>query len=249
MPTSYLLKNFILSEINKGIAEEICVPLPVTSNYGEWISNNYSGAIPMYRKFYLWNLTNPSEILKGDKPEYEEVGPYIFREFTTKYNVSFSPNWDEVTYKQYPTYIFEPEMSDSSCSPEDQITNINPAYLGVLELAGNEENLIKAMFPAVLLEVKEIFRQELNITLRELLTNEGVYDMLVGALNDMFRELFSGILGEEAINLTATWVVDFLTTYIIPLEDLVEFMEDAMPSAEEIFFGEWATDYFPEVQV
>jgi len=35
----------------------------------------------------------------------------------------------------------------------------------------------------------------------------------------------------------------------VPLEDLVEFMVDAMPPAEEIFLGEWATDYFPEVQV
>ena len=249
MPTGYFLNNFILSEIDKGIAEEICVPLTGNPNYDEWISNEYPGAIPMYRKFYLWNLTNPSEVLKGDKPEYEEIGQYIYREYTTKYNVSFSPNWEEVTYKQYPTYIFEPEMSDSSCSPDDLITNINPAYLGVLELAGSEENLIKAMFPTVLLEVKDMFAQELNITLGELLTNEGVYDMLVGALRDMFGELFSGILGEEAINLTATWVVDFLTTYIVPLEDLVEFMEDAMPSAEEIFFGEWANDYFPEVQV
>ncbi|MFX1309822.1 MAG: hypothetical protein ACFE8C_09010 [Promethearchaeota archaeon] len=249
IPSGFLLNSFILSEIDKGIAEQICIPIPTDSGYNEWISNDYPGAIPMYRRFYLWNLTNPSEVLNGYKPEYMEIGPYVYREYTTKYDVNFSSNWEEVTYKQYPTYIFEPEMSDSSCSPDDQITNINPAYLGVLELAGTEENLIKVMFPKVLLEVKEMFGQELNITLRELLTNEGIYDMLVGVLNDMLGELFSGILGEKAINLTATWIVDFLTTYIVPLEDLVEFMVDVMPPAEEIFFGEWATDYFPEVHV
>jgi hypothetical protein len=197
----------------------------------------------------MWNLTNPSDVVKGSKPEYTEIGPYIYREYTTKYNISFSSNREEVTYKQYPTYIFESEMSHPSCTPEDNITNINPAYLGVLELAESEENLIKVMFPTVLLEVREMFTQELSITLGDLLTNEGVYDMLVGALNDMLNDLFSGILGEEAINLTATWIVDFLTMHIVPLEDLVEFMIDAMPNAEEIFFGEWATDFFPEVNV
>ncbi|MFX1420588.1 MAG: hypothetical protein ACFE9N_16955, partial [Promethearchaeota archaeon] len=245
----FLLNNFILSEIDKGIAEQIRIPKPTDSNYDEWISNDYPGAIPMYKRFYLWNLTNPRGVIDGYKPEYVEIGPYVYREYSTKYDVSFSPNWDEVSYKQYSTYIFNPELSDSSCNPGDYITNINPAYLGVLELAGNEENLIKVMFPTVLLEVKDKFAQELTITLNDLLTNEGIYNMLVGALSDMLGELFSGILNQEAIELTATWIVDFLTTYIVPLEDLVEFMVDAMPTAEEIFFGEWANDYFPEVQV
>ena len=73
--------------------------------------------------------------------------------------------------------------------------------------------------------------------------------MLVGALADIFTEAFGGILGEQAIDLTATWIIDFLTNTFIPLEDLVAFMADAMPSAEEIFLQEWANDYFPEIQV
>ncbi|MFX0042727.1 MAG: hypothetical protein ACFE8L_07430 [Candidatus Hodarchaeota archaeon] len=249
MPTGFLLKDFIQTEIDKGIADEIRIPEPDDSGYDEWISNDYPGAIPMYRKFYMWNLTNPSEFLIGEKPKLEEIGPYTFREYTTKYNVSYNINMDEVTYKQYSTYIFQPDMSANLCSPDDNITNINPAYLGVLELARNEENLIKVMFPTVLSEVKTLFGEELDVTLGELLTNDGIYNMLVGALYDILSDLFSGLLGDEAINLTATWIVDFLTTHIVPLEDLVEFMADAMPSSEAIFLAEWAIDYFPEVQV
>ena len=249
LPTGFLLKSLILSELDKGITEQICVPRPSSSRYDKWITNNHQGANPVYNKFYMWNMTNPVGFINGNKPEYSEVGPYVFREYSTKFNVSFSTQFDEVTYKQYSTHIFEPEMSGLSCNPNDLITNVNPAYLGVLELAGSEENLIKGMFPTVLLEVKAIFTQELELTLGDLLTSEGIYEMFVGALKDIFSDLFSGALGEEAINLMATWVVDFLTTYIVPLEDLVEFMSDAMPTAEEIFFGEWATDYFPEVQV
>ncbi|MFX1377240.1 MAG: hypothetical protein ACFFA0_15660 [Promethearchaeota archaeon] len=249
IPSGFIFQNIIHNELDKGIAEEICVPRPNSPDYENWISNDYSGAVPMYRRFYMWNLTNPIGFINGDKPEYTEIGPYVYREYTTKYNVSFSANWDEVTYKQYQTYEFETEMSHPLCSPDDYITNVNPAYLGVLELVENEENLIRVMFPSVLSEVKEMFAQELSITMEELLTNEGIYNMLVGALDDIISDLFSGILGEEAINLVATWIVDFLTMYIVPLEDLVEFMVDGMPNADEIFFAEWATDYFPEVQL
>ncbi|MFX0027186.1 MAG: hypothetical protein ACFE8M_12300 [Candidatus Hermodarchaeota archaeon] len=249
IPTGFLLNNFIQTEIEKGIAQEVKIPGPNDPGYDEWISNDYSDAIPEYRKFYMWNLSNPAQFLMGKKPILEEIGPYVFREYTTRYDVSYSAKLDEVTYKQYPTYRFQPDMSAPSCSLDDKIVNVNPAYLGVLELAENEENLIKVMFPSVLSEVKTLFGEELNITLNELLTNEGIYNMLVGALYDMLHDLFSGILGDQAINLTATWIVDFLTTYIVPLEDLVEFMDDAMPSADAIFFGEWANDYFPEVKV
>jgi len=249
VPTGFFMRDFILNELDKGIADEISIAGPHDSDYNEFISNNYTGAIPMYRKFYMWNLTNPSEFFEGIKPVFDEVGPYTFREFTTKYHVNYSTNLEEVSYKQYSTYIFEPNLSDPSCNLDDEITNINPAYLGVLEQAGSEANLIKVMFPTILSEVKALFEQEISITLNELLTNQGIYNMLVGTLNDTLGELFSGILSEEAINMTATWIVDFITTYIVPLQDLVEFMVDAMPSAEEIFFAEWATDYFPEVQV
>ena len=249
IPTGFLLNNFIQTEIEKGIADQIIIPDSNDAGYNEWISNDYSDAIPEYRKFYMWNLSNPTQFLAGHKPNLEEIGPYVFREYKTKYDVSYSAKLDEVTYKQYSTCIFQPDMSAPLCSLDDNIININPAYLGVLELAENEENLIKVMFPSVLSEVKTLFGEELNITLNELLTNEGIYNMLVGALYDMLHDLFSGILGDQAINLTATWIIDFLTTYIVPLEDLVEFMDDAMPSAEAIFFGEWANDYFPEVEV
>ncbi|MFX0017266.1 MAG: hypothetical protein ACFFBT_07600 [Promethearchaeota archaeon] len=249
MPTGFLLHNFIQTEIEKGIAEEIRIPGPNDPGYNEWISNDYPDAIPEYRKFYMWNLSNPAQFLTGNRPILEEIGPYVFREYTTKYEVSYSAKLDEVTYKQYSTYRFQPDMSAPLCSLDDNIININPAYLGVLELAENEENLIKVMFPSVLSEVKTMFGEELNITLNELLTNEGIYKMLVGALYEMLYDLFSGILGDQAINLTATWIVDFLTTHIVPLEDLVEFMDDAMPSPDAIFFGEWANDYFPEVEV
>lgn len=34
---------------------------------------------PVYMQFYLFNLTNPIEVLDGEKPAVYELGPYTYR--------------------------------------------------------------------------------------------------------------------------------------------------------------------------
>lgn len=34
---------------------------------------------PVYMQFYFFNLTNPKEVLSGDRPAVIELGPYTYR--------------------------------------------------------------------------------------------------------------------------------------------------------------------------
>lgn len=34
---------------------------------------------PVYMQFYFFNLTNPQEVLSGDRPVVIELGPYTYR--------------------------------------------------------------------------------------------------------------------------------------------------------------------------
>lgn len=34
---------------------------------------------PMHFMSYVFNLTNPDEVLKGEKPIVQEIGPYIYK--------------------------------------------------------------------------------------------------------------------------------------------------------------------------
>lgn len=34
---------------------------------------------PMHFKSYLFNITNPEEVMAGGKPMMQEIGPYVYR--------------------------------------------------------------------------------------------------------------------------------------------------------------------------
>jgi len=56
------------------------------------------------------------------KPHLVEVGPYVFKEFHEKVNVTFNNN-DTVSFYQVKTWNFMPEMSVGTL--EDEITTVN----------------------------------------------------------------------------------------------------------------------------
>ncbi|MFX1399509.1 MAG: hypothetical protein ACFFAS_20985 [Promethearchaeota archaeon] len=227
MPIGFVLAEVIQSEIDKGIAEEISIPTDKDSEkYDEWVSNDYKDAPEYYRTFYLWNLTNPDDFLNGSTPIYREIGPFVFREYTTKYDIDYDDKKEEMTYKQYSTFE-QVEGADISIV---KITNINPAYLGALEKAGGtDEGLIRLMFPMILSELREQFVEEYLLNIYEI-------------LDDWLVE--SGILlgfDPPGINL-------------LPWDTLPQNIKDnltpenfttALP-VEAILYEKWANDYFPK---
>ncbi|XP_060746357.1 lysosome membrane protein 2c [Tachysurus vachellii] len=78
---------------------------------------------PVYMQFYFFNLTNPKEVLSGDKPAVIELGPYTYREYRPMEGVNFMDNGTKVAAINPKTYIFEPNMSRGS--EDDIIRTVN----------------------------------------------------------------------------------------------------------------------------
>ncbi len=258
IPGAIFLNSFIQEEIDKGIEEQILVPTSPGTNFLAFITNDYLGAPEEFKTFYLWNLTNPDEFLSGDeKPIYEQIGPFKFRDLKYKYDIAYNPLLTEVTYKEYDKYV---QVAGDNIS-EVYITNINPGFLGAIEYAGGtEQNLIEMNLPLVLSKVKGMFCEELNQTLGEVLTEEGMFSMLnetlMGIINDArvdssfidaFLDLLETFYGEGIIETWIENIITYIFDYLLPPEHLINFMANAMPTAEEVFYEEWANDYFPEV--
>ncbi|KAE8285145.1 Lysosome membrane protein 2 85 kDa lysosomal membrane sialoglycoprotein [Larimichthys crocea] len=86
---------------------------------------------PIYMQFYFFNLTNPLEVLDGDRPAVVEIGPYTYREYRPMEQVNFQDNGTKVTAVNTKTYIFQPNMSRGSES--DLIRTVNIPAMTVME--------------------------------------------------------------------------------------------------------------------
>ncbi|XP_074061487.1 scavenger receptor class B member 1 isoform X2 [Macrotis lagotis] len=66
--------------------------------------------IPFYMSVYFFHVQNAEEVLKGEKPSIQERGPYVYREYRKKRNITFYDN-DTVSFLEYRTFEFQPQMS------------------------------------------------------------------------------------------------------------------------------------------
>uniref|UniRef100_UPI00358F6999 scavenger receptor class B member 1-like isoform X2 n=1 Tax=Myxine glutinosa TaxID=7769 RepID=UPI00358F6999 len=79
-------------------------------------------SLPLYQRIYLFNLTNPTEAENGKQPNLTEIGPYVYRVYRTKENITFHDN-ATVSYRERKRLEFVSELSAGS--EEDIISTIN----------------------------------------------------------------------------------------------------------------------------
>ncbi|XP_037795050.1 scavenger receptor class B member 1-like [Penaeus monodon] len=79
--------------------------------------------VPLFLRLYFFNLTNPDEFAKGAKPIVQQVGPYCYREYHEKQNLTFHPNYT-VTFFQQRWWHWDQEMSGNN-TRDDVITIVN----------------------------------------------------------------------------------------------------------------------------
>uniref|UniRef100_A0A8C6QPV0 Scavenger receptor class B, member 2 n=1 Tax=Nannospalax galili TaxID=1026970 RepID=A0A8C6QPV0_NANGA len=113
--------------------------------------------LPVYTQFYFFNVTNPEEILSGEIPRLEEVGPYTYRELRSKANVQFGENGTTISAVSNKAYVFERNQSVGDPNV-DLIRTINIPLLTVVELA--QLPLLKEIIEAML----KAYQQKLFVT-------------------------------------------------------------------------------------
>jgi len=81
--------------------------------------------IPMYMSVYYFNCTNAQEVMddKSAKPLLKQVGPYVFKEYHEKTNITFSDDGTRVDFYQKKYWTFDEERSDGTL--DDEIWTLN----------------------------------------------------------------------------------------------------------------------------
>ncbi|CAH0714638.1 unnamed protein product, partial [Brenthis ino] len=111
---------------------------PESTSFGIWKDI----PIPMYLEIFMFNITNVEDILakKNVSIKVEQIGPYVYREFHKKKNITWNDN-GTVTYYNERIWHYMPEMSNGSLS--DIIVNINPIVATVAYIMRFQPTIFK----------------------------------------------------------------------------------------------------------
>ncbi|KAH7969645.1 hypothetical protein HPB52_020771 [Rhipicephalus sanguineus] len=112
--------------------------------------SKHSRAFPMWKdpshetkiRFFFFNVTNPNEVLIGEKPSVKEVGPYTYRANWIKHNITFHDN-GTMSYKETKRYYFD---RASSVGPEsDEIMTVNVPFVTTAQLLKEQNFIIRGI--------------------------------------------------------------------------------------------------------
>ncbi|KAF5278408.1 hypothetical protein FQA39_LY05897 [Lamprigera yunnana] len=133
---------------------------------------------PITMDIYFFNWTNPEDIDDPSiKPKFVEMGPYRYKHFKEKTNISWNDNNDTVTYT-YLKYFYFDENSPRHFS--DVITTINMVPLTTAHIS-NDWNLIVQTFITAPVRNASVYIRK---TVKELMF-DGYEDPVLSVLNSL----------------------------------------------------------------
>ncbi|XP_070625471.1 scavenger receptor class B member 1 isoform X3 [Bos indicus] len=135
--------------------------------------------VPFYLSVYFFNIVNPEGIIQGQKPQVQEHGPYVYREFRHKSNITFNNN-DTVSFLEYRSYQFQPDKSRGQES--DYIVMPNILVLSASMMMENRPGLLKLMMTLAFSTLGQ--RAFMNRTVGEIMW--GYDDPLIHLINQYF---------------------------------------------------------------
>ncbi|GAB1290200.1 Scavenger receptor class B member 1 [Apodemus speciosus] len=151
---------------------------PSSLSFGMWKEI----PVPFYLSVYFFEVVNPNEVLNGEKPVVRERGPYVYREFRQRVNITFNNN-DTVSFVENRSLHFQPDKSQGSES--DYIVLPNILVLGGAVMMEDKDMSLKLMMALGLVTMGQ--RAFMNRTVGEILW--GYEDPFVNFLNKFFPDM------------------------------------------------------------
>jgi len=112
-----------------------------TEGFRTWEDSASPDAIPVYQNVWMYQIENAEEILAGAKPRVTEHGPYVYREFKRKFDISYTSDPDNrelVQFREWIYWEYQWEMSGAGLNPfSDTYTMLNLPFLAVTSVLNN----------------------------------------------------------------------------------------------------------------
>lgn len=96
---------------------------------------------PPYMEIYLFNWTNPEDGHNENiKPRFTEIGPFKFKEYKEKFNITFNAN-NTISFRQKKVWYFDEEAS--CCSLDVNVTTLNAVLVTLSHKAKGYSMVLK----------------------------------------------------------------------------------------------------------
>lgn len=153
---------------------------PGNDAFGMWLH----APVPIYRKFYVFNVTNHEEYLAtGAKPNLQQLGPYTYRQYEDKEEVVVDDEDDTLSYRNKKTFVYLPEASEGSLDDVVIVPNIPAA--SIVEKVNETDYLLISIL--------------LNSTGTTAFVNVTVGQFLFDGYKDAFVDLIQTFRGETIL--------------------------------------------------
>eukprot|EP00455_Lapot_gusevi_P045053 TRINITY_DN5722_c0_g1_i7.p1 TRINITY_DN5722_c0_g1~~TRINITY_DN5722_c0_g1_i7.p1 ORF type:complete len:604 (+),score=100.57 TRINITY_DN5722_c0_g1_i7:169-1980(+) len=144
--------RYIDSTLDQTINDALKITSTSGAGYETWRTNTNPADLPTYKKFYIFNVTNPEAFTEGrEKLKVQEVGPIVVRERFVHFNVSWSSDLTSMKYKTWTYYVFEPSLTNVNVSESITIVNLPMQIVlaGVKETSGPSAAGLMTIFDTI----------------------------------------------------------------------------------------------------
>lgn len=141
-------KNLLNEFVNNKVERRLDVN---PKNKDAWTGFHRSDEItgPMETTFYLFNITNPQEVRRGEPYILDEIGPFVYKKYDRRENLEYAMNKQSIIYDSNVYYIFNEEKSIGH--PKDfNLTMANIPLVSTLKSVEQKPTMVAKMLKVAL---------------------------------------------------------------------------------------------------
>jgi len=106
--------------------------VPGTIGFKKWAGEE--SIVPAFKRFTVFNFTNPEGTKAGEKPIVVEVGPFTYKRRITKTKIQTRDGGQTFSYGLHREFVFDKSESCADCFADTNVTIINFPLLIVMDL-------------------------------------------------------------------------------------------------------------------